>query len=413
MPYGKKFIDFQIQNDGPSKIINEIETKEPICLSNDLEKFLDSLNHPISSFPLDKLLKSINNSICIVIDDFTRKYPPNKFLEALIEYIQKNIAKSVKIKIIIASGTHPPPNASEIKKNLGKLADLYGIYTNDQTRSIFVHIGTTSYGTPVEINEEYINSEFKILFTDVTLHYFAGFGGDRKSIHPGLASIRTTNHNHSMVIQGKSAPGKLDGNPIHEDMLEAAKLARADFVINMCFNSNNELFAIYSGALNSAFIKACSEYLDRYSVHIQGEADLLLISPGGFPYDLNLYQSQKTLIQCNSCVKKGAPIIFFNEASGGIGNLIFETWNALYKNEKDIIEAIHTHFEQGANNVLNQINFTTRNQIFIYTELAKDKVEHFGMKKIENLDDMVNILSKDAKKIYIIKHGSKIMIENR
>jgi nickel-dependent lactate racemase len=273
-----------------------------------------------------------------------------------------------------------------------------------------VNLGTTSSGTPVEINSEYLKSDIKILFTDITLHYFAGFGGDRKSIHPGLASKRTTNQNHSMVIKGLSAPGKLKNNPIHEDMLEAAKMAGADFVINMCFNSSNELFSVYSGSLNSAFEKACSDYLQRYAVSIKAQADLLIISPGGSPYDINLYQSQKALMQCSKCVKEGAPIIFMNEAAGGIGNSVFEQWNEKYRIKDEIIRAIETHFEQGANNVLNQRNFTERNKIYIYTSLPGGIVSAFGMEKIDDLNEIVHKLTQNTSLIYIIKNGSKMMI---
>ncbi|MHA1869901.1 MAG: lactate racemase domain-containing protein, partial [Promethearchaeota archaeon] len=327
------------------------------------------------------------------------------------------------------------------------------------------NIGRTPFGNEVLINKTYIEADIKVLITDIMLHYFAGFGGDRKSIMPGVAAKQTINFNHKMATLPEVAPGKLDGNPVHEDMFESAKLVGADFVMNIGLSSKGSIIFCESGALDTAFREAIKVYKEKVIVKIERQADILVLSQGGYPYDINYYQSLKSLHLCRRASKPksdGGKIIFITECREGIGNSVFESCMHEYKTSEAVMKFIKESFNQGANSAYYHYKFIQNYDIQIKTSMDQAIVEGlFKLKYISDLegnieDTIVEVLKekikglikmrkmrgeqteKDAKSknnsagkvnitgksfyienedyvflIYIIKNGSKLLIETR
>jgi nickel-dependent lactate racemase len=282
---------------------------------------------------------------------------------------------------------------------------------SDNKRGVFKKIGVTSRGTPVLINEIYLNASIRILLTDITMHYFAGFGGDRKSILPGVAAQESVNANHKMVTMQGAQTGKLKGNPIHEDMLEAARFAKPDFVVNVCVNDNDKIFSIKCGALNDAFLEAVSEYKKYFEAVISEQADLLIVSHGGYPHDINYYQSMKSLHQCISAVKKGGNILFLSQCPEGLGNAVFLEWIEKFSTADEVAIEIKRNFKQGANQAYFQYNFVNQYSLYIKTEMPEDLIVNtLKMIPLDNIQKVLDNLVMESKKIYIIAAGSKMMV---
>jgi len=411
MPYGKDSITISL----PVKdcIIRELILPEHPAVRNPKKVLLTSFQHPIQSDSLQTILNTKKpKSITIVVDDQTRKFPHRQILIPLLEYLKQNGIHSEHIRILIATGVHQQPTMEQLHYLFGnEIVTTYSIRWNDQSKSIFHDFGTTSRGTPVQINSIYTTADLKIIVSDVTLHYFAGFGGDRKSIFPGIASAQGINKNHSMVMEG-IYPGTIENNPIHEDMMEAASLVGADFVINVSLDSDGNILDIKSGALKHAFIEAVQCYQQSCRIAIKKQADLLILSAGGYPFDSNYQQSMKAVMQCQQAVKPGGKVLYFLKGENGIGIPAFKSYLDQFLSSQSIQTHIKTHeYQQGMHNAYYYRKFTEDHEVYYKTDLPKKYVmEVLKVSFVEDLQSCINKLVQSCNSVYIIRYGSKVLI---
>ena len=166
------------------------------------------------------------------------------------------------------------------------------------------------------------------------MHYYAGFGGGRKSVLPAVSNIETIKHNHAMILHPKARTGILEGNPIHEDMVEAAKLAKVDFIVNVVANSKGDIVQAFAGDLEQAFYQGVKQVEEMYKIPINRRADIVVASPGGHPSDIDLYQAYKAVDNTLDIVKRGGVIILVAECPEGYGNEVFYEWMMKFENLK-------------------------------------------------------------------------------
>ena len=405
IPYGSDKIKITLS----SLCVGDIfEYNEPKELKNPFREFLSVLDNPPDSSALRDIIESKHGNVVIVVDDYTRKFPYKPFLEQLTNYLVDLGVNSKNIAVLIACGTHKPPNMDQIIDLLGyKIVEQYRIKISSQETSNYKLLGYTKRKTPVMIDKEYMAADVKILLTDITIHYFAGYGGGRKSIFPGLSGQTSINANHKMTTCAGTGPGLLGGNHIHEDCLEAANFAGADFTINFCFNGQNKPFFISGGDMHSSFMNAVAEYEKFYVFQPEIKADVLILSVGGYPYDINYYQTMKALHHCTPAVKEGGKIFLFAECRDGIGNSIYERWIRKYGSKHAVRNQIADNFQQGGNSAYFQHDFTDRFKIHCFSELNDDFVNkflhmqpfhHVGfLEKEIQLNDIVQIIGMGSK----------------
>ena len=408
MPYGKGFLNIEIPD---SADVTEISPKHAEPLSDPEGSFIHSLNNPTNSAPLREIIDKKKGNIVIVVDDHTRKFPNRIIIPVILEYIRKTGISKEKTTFLMANSTHKEPTRTQIDELFGNTLNGYNLVISNNRRGIFKKIGVTTRGTPVLINEIYLNANIRILLTDITMHYFAGFGGDRKSILPGVAAQESVDANHIMVTKQGAKTGVLKGNPIHEDMLEAARLAKPDFVVNVCVNEDDKIFSIKCGALNDAFLEAVSEYKKFFEAVISDQADLLIISQGGYPSDINYYQSMKSLHQCIAAVKKGGKILFISQCREGLGSTVFKEWIEKFTTAEEVAVEIKKNFTQGANHAFFQYKFVNRNLLYVKTEISENFISNtLKMIPVDDIQKTVDNLVKESKKIYVVRNGPRIMI---
>lgn len=411
IPYGKEKISISIPDS-----IHQVELKlPPKKIVKDSKKLLYStFENPIQTKSLKEIITDeILDSIVIVVDDQTRKFPHKLILIPLLKYLETYGVSRTAITIFVATGVHRTPTQEQLDFLFGSdITEKYRITWNDQENGEFVDFGTTTRGTPVKLNKIYTNADLKILITDVTLHYFAGFGGDRKSIFPGVASAASINKNHSLVMHG-IYPGQIDDNPIHEDMMEAAQLIGADFVVNVCLDSEGNILDIKSGALKHAFMEAVKNYRNTCVIPIKNQADLLILSAGGYPFDGNYQQSMKAIMQCQQAVKPGGKILYFLKGENGIGIPAFKKYLDTFPTSRSILEHMQTHeYQQGMHNAYYYRKFTEEHQTFYFTELPKKYVKDIlNVEYIEDITSTLNKLLSSTELVYVIRYGTKLMIQ--
>lgn len=205
--------------------------------------------------------------------------------------------------------------------------------------------------------------------------------------------------------------GKLKGNPIHEDMLEAAKLAKVDFLLNFIFDEKMNLMEVFSGDIEKAHIKGAGYISRKFSIKTKGRADIVVVSCGGHPKDVNFVQAHKALQNASYSVKKGGTIIFLAECSEGLGSETLYDWFK-YKTIEELEKKLKKDYRMNGHTALSMLLKAMKYKIIFVTKMKKEIVNKMGAKKTNSLDEAIKIASiKNKDKIYIIPEGNTTFVK--
>lgn len=348
LPIGKRFEEVLLPED---KILYDIHGNEATVCADVAAAALEAIRNPIGTKPLREIVKA-GEKITIIISDITRLCGTADFLPVIVNELNSVGVKDEDITVIVATGTHRGHTAEEDTIVCGaEMAKRLNIVQHDSRNdSDMVTLGVTKYGTKVAINKVVANADRVILTGAVTLHPFAGFGGGRKAVLPGVAAYDSIMHNHAMTLSPVEGGGcnsacdssLLEGNPIHEDMTEACAMLKPDFLLNTVFTPDGAVSEIVAGHWYEAWEKGCQDLLKMAGVKIKALADVVIASAGGYPKDLNLYQSTKCHMNAAFAVKKGGIMIFTLDCEDIKEPAIFTdcfSRSNLEQFEKDIREA--------------------------------------------------------------------------
>jgi nickel-dependent lactate racemase len=278
-----------------------------------------ALRKPIGTAPLRELVHA-GESVTIIISDITRLCGTSEFLPVIVAELNEVGVRDEDITVVVATGTHrahtPEENITVCGAELARRLKI--VQHDSRKREDMVVLGTTSCGNEVAINKHVANADRVILTGAVSLHPFAGFGGGRKAVMPGVAAYESIMKNHCMTMSPIEGGGcnslcdasLLENNPIHQDMREATALLNPDFLVNTVFTPDGEISEIVAGHWYEAWAQGCRDLLEMSGVHIKELADVVIASAGGYPKDLNLYQAVKCHMNAQFAVKKGGIMIF-------------------------------------------------------------------------------------------------------
>ena len=285
---------------------------------------LDALEHPVDSPRLRTLAEGKRN-IVIVTSDHTRAVPSKITLPLLLKEIRSG-NPDADITILIATGLHRPTTEEEQRRMFGdEIVDHEKIAINNAfAPEQFVELCTLPSGAVFQVNR--LAAECDLLVTEgfVEPHFFAGFSGGRKSILPGICSERTVNENHSYkaVSHPRSNSGMLKDNPIHADMLCAAKAVNVQFIFNVALDGEKKIVAAWAGDLEQAH-EAGVAFIRQWSQCPVVTGDIVVTSNGGYPLDQNLYQSPKAMATAEACAGEDGVIIMCCSCCDGMGGAHF------------------------------------------------------------------------------------------
>ena len=285
---------------------------------------LDALEHPVDSPRLRTLAEGKRN-IVIVTSDHTRAVPSKITLPLLLKEIRSG-NPDADITILIATGLHRPTTEEEQRRMFGDaIVDHEKIAINNAfDPKQFVELCVLPSGAVFQVNR--LAAECDLLVTEgfVEPHFFAGFSGGRKSILPGICSERTVNENHSYkaVSHPRSNSGMLKDNPIHADMLCAAKAVNVQFIFNVALDGEKKIVAAWAGDLEKAH-EAGVAFIRQWSQCPVVTGDIVITSNGGYPLDQNLYQSPKAMATAEACAGEDGVIIMCCSCCDGMGGAHF------------------------------------------------------------------------------------------
>ena len=304
----------------------------------EVELVKEALENPIGSPRLSEIAKG-KKTVTLVTSDHTRAVPSKITLPILLAEIRKGNPEA-EITILIATGLHRAPTPEEQRRMFGDaIVDHERIAVNDAfAPEDFVHICTLPSGADFEVNKLAASCDLLVTEGFIEPHFFAGFSGGRKSILPGICSQVTVNENHSYkaIASPYAAAGVLEKNPIHEDMVAAARAVNVQFTFNVALDGEKKIIAAFCGDLVQYHEKGV-EFIRSLSQCPSITGDIVITSNGGYPLDQNLYQSPKAVATAEACCRDGGVIIMCASCFDGMGGTNFE--KLIVKGSVDEIDA--------------------------------------------------------------------------
>jgi nickel-dependent lactate racemase len=367
LPYGKTDVCVRV----PARnLLGTIEPKERQGAVDAKAEVERALKEPIGSKRLSEIAKP-ESKVAIVVDDATRKVPSEVLLLPVLAELNAAGVKDENVTVIFGCGTHRAVKPEEATALVGAEAlKRVKAISHDCRAADLVHVGTTkTHGNKVYVNRVFAEADVKVLLGDVGFHYYAGYGGGRKSVLPAVCGEETIKHNHAMLLHANARTGILEDNPVHRDMTEAARLAKVDFIVNVVENKKGEIVKAFAGDLEQAFMEAVKLVDEMYRVTVDRRADILVVSAGGHPADMNLYQAYKALDNALDAVKRGGVIILVAECPEGHGNQVFYDWMTRLGDLKNVEREVKRNFVMGGHKAYYLLKALQNHQIILVSSL--------------------------------------------
>lgn len=409
LPYGKTEVVVRVPNENFLGIIDGKITKG---IDNPVEEIIRSIDKPVSGKKLDEIVKP-GEKIAIVVDDKTRATPSHLIVPCLINKLNQLGIEDDSVSVIIGCGMHSM-----------RLEEVQSLLDEDCLRRVKVvihncnakdhaYVGKTSFGTEVYVNKIFNDADVRILTGDVNLHYFAGYGGGRKSLLPAICGGKTIQQNHKFLLHPKARTGNLEGNPVHLDMVEAAHLVEIDFVVNVVLNPHKEVIKSFAGDLDQTFLEGVKLIDEIYKVPVEERANIAIVSPGGYPMDINLYQAYKGIASVLNIVKNRGVIILVAECSQGHGNEVFYDWMVKFKTLKKIEREVRRRFVFGGHKAYYFLKALERIKIILVSVMPDyytSSVFRLRAAKTVNaaLSSALRMVGRKSK-IVVVPHGTSIL----
>jgi len=412
LKYGNKKITVNLADKNISGVLSANKT---MPLKNPVSKLEELLERPINiDGSLDGIVKHKKpKRILIIVNDITRPTPYNIILPPLLVKLEEAGVKKEDITFMIATGAHRGNTRDENIEIFGEelVSSSYN-FINHSCDDNFIDLGRLASGNRLLINSIIRKVDFIITTGVIVPHYIAGFSGGRKSILPGICGKETIENNHSNMVNPNAITGNLMENPVHEEMIEAAQRVGVDFNINVVTDESGDIVDIVAGELEGSWKKGVEICKNTYFVPIKQKSEVVIVSAGGYPKDINVYQAQKALDNAYQAVKPGGTIVLIAECIEGIGNTICDNWIEEANSIEDIEERLKKHFVLGGHKAYAIAKVAKEAEIIFISSLKEEKVKKLFMKPMENIDSAINYVRKkhgDNFKSYIIPSASTLV----
>lgn len=419
LKYGKSHISFDF-DENRFQILGDERRFAPLTDAEIGNRF----DNPLDSKLLEEIVGA-GETVLIVVPDATRQTASGQIVNLLIRRLIASGTMPFDINIIFATGIHRKVSEDEKKELLTPFIAQRVKTLNHNARDLmllagleskqFVSFGTSD-GIPIELNRALIEHDKVIIVGGVTFHYFAGFTGGRKLICPGLASERTIAATHALAFDCETKTrragvetGNLDGNAVHEAFMSVASNCPPAYSINTITSDTGEAVEMFCGDWISAHHAACEFYAARHTIEITEKRDLVIVSCGGSPLDINLIQAHKALETASLACNEGGTIVLLAECADGLGRSDFLDWFAAENSER-LAERLCFEYQVNGQTAWNLLRKAERFDIRIITSLPETETRPMRLKQARSLDEVLSGIDETAKG-YIMPFGAKFLIK--
>lgn len=416
IPYGRSSLPLSLQSAEIKAILRSRPLPAPLATEESL--LIQALAHPYGGVTLAEMATGVQNAV-ILTSDHTRPVPSSKTLPLLLAELRRN-NPGISVTVLVASGAHRSDSREELEAMFGqKLLSEERFVIHDARNAEMIDLGVLPSGARLEINR--IAAETELLLSDgfIEPHFFAGYSGGRKSVLPGIASLRSIRENHCgrLISNPNARAGILDGNPVHEDMAAAAKLARLRFILNVLLDERHRITAAFAGAPDEAHRAGCTAVAEIACCPVV-LSDVVLTSNGGYPLDQNVYQAVKSMATAELCIRPGGAIICVSACEDGIGGVQFENWFRCAESPQAILRSIaetaaaDTTADQWQVQILARI-LAKANVILVCSSELRTRVEAMGLHYASDLYSAIKLarsITGSTEPMVLIPDGVSVFV---
>ena len=369
-----------------------------------------ALNEPIGAPRLREVVKP-GEKIAIVTSDITRPMPTWKVMPALLDELYAAGVSGKDGTLVFALGSHRHHTQEEMRHLAGERA-WEEIRCVDCDPDDCVHMGVTSHGTPVDITRVVAEADRRICMGNIEYHYFAGYSGGAKAIMPGVSTRAAIQSNHSMMVLESACAGALETNPLRMDIEEAGRICGIDYIVNVVLDEHKNIVRCVAGDSVLAHRAGCRVLDSLYRKELPQAADIVLVSQGGAPKDMNLYQTQKALDNARHAVNQGGIIILIGSCKEGLGEHTFEEWMTKSPSPEAMIERIGRDFQLGGHKAAAIAMTLQKADVWLVSDMEPDFVRSIFLTPQPSaqaaLDAAFQKLGKDATVLAMPYGGSTL-----
>ena len=408
LPFG----DSQLQVAVPSeRLLGIVLPRTEQCGDGaELALVRDALARPVGAPALRTLVRP-GQQVAIVVSDMTRPCPTDRLLPPVLEELAAAGVPDADVIVVVALGLHRAQTEAE-------LAALVGSAVYDRVRVVnhdpqdVVRLGVTSRGTPVELFRPLVEADVRICLGNLEFHYFAGFSGGAKAILPGCASPSAVAANHGLMARPGAETGRLEDNPVREDLEEGVAMLGIDFILNAIVDDRHRIVAAFAGHVREAHRKGCERVAERGAVPIAQCADIVLVSAGGYPLDVNMYQAQKALDNAVHAVREGGVIVWVAECREGLGSATFASWLQEADSADGILARIEREFVLGGHKAAAIASVLKKARVHLVSSLPVEDIGRIGLVPFDDLGQAMaaahEVVGHEAR-IWALPYGDSVL----
>ena len=352
--------------------------------------------------------------LLIVVPDRTRRCGLKNILPPILSRVEKSGLSDNRIRFLIATGTHIHIGREPYRELLGSdIVERFEVSEHDHLQGN-VRVGTTSYGTPVEVNQMCLEADRVLAIGGMLPHYFAGFGGGPKLIIPGCAGLTTIEINHTMSLKldrdwnPGCGPGKFSENRLIQDIIEAVSMLDPIYHIGIVLGKNEQPYRIFAGEINSTYRKMVDAGKELFTVEASEKADMVIVGTGGHPKDIDLLQSHKGMFHCEPILKKGGVMAALIECPAGIGSKGLEYLLKL-GNLDNIRDYLSKQYMINGQAAISLMQMGRSYNVYIMTLLPDKLLNTLNFKRLYKVEDLLKPVEKslaEGKKVYYLPYAS-------
>ena len=369
-----------------------------------------ALARPLGTPALRTLVRP-GQQVAIVVSDGTRPCPTDRLLPPVLEELAAAGVPDADVTVVVALGLHRAQTPAELAALVGPEVQARVQVVNHDVEDV-VRLGRTARGTPVELFRPLVEADVRICLGNLEFHYFAGFSGGAKAVLPGCASPSTIAANHGLMTRPGAATGCLAGNPVREDLEEGAAMLGVDFILNAIVDDRHRMVAAFAGHVRDAHRKGCEQVAERGAVPIARCADIVLVSAGGYPLDVNMYQAQKALDNAVHAVREGGVIVWVAECREGLGGDTFASWLQEADSANGILERIEREFILGGHKAAAIAAVLKKARVHLVSSLSAEAIGRVGLVPFDDLDQAVaaarEVVGPEAR-IWVMPYGDSVL----
>ncbi len=417
LPYGRGRLDLTIDD---RRLAGVLQSRAHAYAAGKGEEELvrEAMARPISSPALGELAKGRRN-IVIISSDHTRPVPSHVIMPILLDEIRRADA-GAKVTILVATGFHRATTEKELRARYGDaIVDSVPIHIHDSVGDEMADMGLLPSGGRFMLSRIAAEADLLIGEGFIEPHFFAGFSGGRKSVLPGVVSYKTVLANHCAQFIGSpyARTGNLENNPLHRDMLHAARAANLGFIINVVINAEKKIIRAFAGHREEAHNAGC-EFVRGLAGVRRVEADIAVTTNGGYPLDQNIYQAVKGMTAAEATLRDGGVIVIAAQCGDGHGGQAFFDTFSKASGPREIMDGIagrsmeETVPDQWESQVLARI--LLRHEVVMVTDAPREMVEAMHMRYAgsmqEAMDVAAGLVHKPDYRVVVIPDGVSVIV---